>query len=77
PDIILLDLLMPGEDGASVAAQIRMDEQGKNLPIIFLTGTITKEEAMEQQEIIKGTLFLAKPVSLKELMLTIERCLHK
>ncbi len=37
PDVILLDIDLPGLDGHGVAAKIRQDEWGKSARIIFLT----------------------------------------
>src|SRR5436189_4604839 len=37
PDVVLLDVMMPGLDGWGVAEQLLDDEQTKSIPIIFLT----------------------------------------
>jgi DNA-binding response OmpR family regulator len=37
PDAILLDVMMPGLDGWSVAERLLTDEQTKSIPILFLT----------------------------------------
>ena len=73
PDLILLDVVMPDIDGSVVAGQLKSDKETENIPIIFLTGTITPDEAKEQQEGNGGRLYLAKPVVLKELMQCIEK----
>lgn len=44
PDIVLLDLQMPGMNGDEVLAQIRGEDWGKKIPVIILTNT-GKEEA--------------------------------
>ena len=44
PDIILLDLQMPGMNGDEALAQIRSEVWGKKIPVIILTNT-GKEEA--------------------------------
>jgi CheY-like chemotaxis protein len=38
PQLVLLDLLMPGMDGAEVLQQLRIDERTKTIPVIALTG---------------------------------------
>jgi len=73
PDLILLDVVMPDIDGSIVAGQLKNDKETEYIPIIFLTGTITPDEAKEQQEGNGGQLYLAKPVVLKELMQCIEK----
>ena len=45
PDLILLDVMMPGTDGGEVAAQIEGDPDLQRTPIIFLTALVTKAEA--------------------------------
>ena len=37
PDIILLDIMMPGMDGWDVCAKIKANKQTEDIPIIFLT----------------------------------------
>ncbi len=37
PDLILLDIMMPGMSGWDVAARIKQNERWRNVPIVFLT----------------------------------------
>src|SRR5437660_9816385 len=60
PDVILLDIMMPGKDGGEVAARIHADPKLKNTPIIFLTALATRAEAKSGLN-IQGHRFLAKP----------------
>jgi len=76
PDIILLDVLLPEVGGFSIAVQMKNDEKTKNVPIVFLTGTITPEEAVHQQG-VWGEHFFAKPVKMKELIEHIEEKTQK
>jgi CheY-like chemotaxis protein len=68
PDVILLDVIMPAMDGGDVAAQIRNDRHLKGTPIIFLTATVSQSEAGDGGLNSGGDLFLAKPVSLENLI---------
>jgi len=68
PDLILLDVIMPAIDGGDVAAQIRNDRHLKGTPIVFLTATVSQREAGEAGLNSGGALFLAKPVSLENLI---------
>jgi CheY-like chemotaxis protein len=38
PQVVLLDLLMPGMDGGEVLQQLRLDDRTKTVPVIALTG---------------------------------------
>ena len=43
PDLILMDVVMPGMSGADVAANLRKDPALKTIPLVFLTGTVQGE----------------------------------
>lgn len=73
PDVILLDVIMPKLEGPDVAFLIHEDERLKKIPIIFLTSTVTEEEVEEQNGIIGGHPFVAKPSSLARLVEAIEK----
>jgi len=78
PDLILLDLLMAGMEGSEVASRIRTDATIKNIPIVFLTASITKEKSSSGDEKdIGGHTFMAKPVSAGELINCIESNLKR
>lgn len=63
PDLILLDIIMPGMDGFEVARRIRQLEQaGEWTPIIFLTAR-TGDEDLEKGISVGGDDYLIKPVS--------------
>jgi CheY-like chemotaxis protein len=67
PDLVLMDVMMPGMDGGRLAEQFKVSEPLKNVPIIFLTAAVKREEVRARQGQIGGLPFLAKPVDLKEL----------
>ena len=71
PDLIFLDVVMSGQDGAEIAAQIRSDSELQNTPIIFLTALVTRPEANAGLH-IDGHPFLAKPINIQELIKAIE-----
>jgi CheY-like chemotaxis protein len=74
PDLILLDVSMPGTDGGEVAARIQSDLTLHRTPIVFLTGLVTKAEARSGLR-IQGHSFLAKPISFSDLIAGIEASL--
>lgn len=67
PDVVLLDVLMPGMNGGQVAAQISAEPELARVPIVFLTGIVDKAEAGPRGHTSGGRRVLAKPVSLAEL----------
>jgi CheY-like chemotaxis protein len=44
PDLILLDVMMPGMDGPAVFAQLKADPQTKNIPVVFITARTQEAE---------------------------------
>ncbi|PIU42483.1 MAG: response regulator [Candidatus Omnitrophica bacterium CG07_land_8_20_14_0_80_42_15] len=77
PDLILLDVMMPGTDGPYVASLIKKDITLKNIPIVFLTAAVTTEETRSRDGVIGGYPFMAKPISIKELLRFIENNLKE
>jgi CheY-like chemotaxis protein len=73
PDLILLDLIMPDMGGGELSGQLESDEETKNIPIVFLTAIMTKEEAEARGGIISGHQVIAKPITTEQLIDFIER----
>ena len=75
PDLILLDILMPGMDGGETAQLLLENPKTKDIPIIFLTCVISEREERECLGKIGGRLFVAKPLDMKRLLAAIEKAL--
>ena len=73
PDLILLDVIMPDADGGEVAAQLKSHPKLKNVPIVFLTAAVSKQELSGPSGVIGGRVFVAKPVNKQDLLRVIER----
>lgn len=70
PDVVLLDLLMPGIDGYETLRRLRTMPEGKKLPIIVVTAV--QEEGLEERVAqAGGDACLRKPVDLVALSATI------
>lgn len=67
PDIIILDLVMPGMDGYEVCRRLKADPQSAEVPIIFLSGLISAQEKVKAFE-AGGVDYLVKPCSTVELL---------
>jgi DNA-binding response OmpR family regulator len=77
PDLILLDVMMPGLDGGDVASQIKEDSRLNKIPIVFLSAIVTKDETDPTGSEIGGRTFLAKPVKFDDLITCLEKHLGK
>ena len=63
PDIIILDIMMPGMDGYQAAKEIKAQANGKWTPIIFLSALVKGEEQAKGLD-AGGDDYLTKPVDL-------------
>jgi CheY-like chemotaxis protein len=77
PDLILLDVMMPDMDGTEVFEHLKDDEICKNIPVVFLTAIVTKREVVAKGSNIGGHPFIAKPVTLGNLISSIEQNIVK
>lgn len=75
PDMVLLDVDMPGKDGGEVAREIQADATLCRTPILFFTSLVSTDEAGQRESVRGGMRFLAKPVNPKILVETIDRLL--
>jgi len=75
PDLMIVDVIMPGMDGGEVAARLRKDPLLRNTPVIFLTGIVSIEETGGHELVRGGETFLAKPVDTEALIECIEKTL--
>ena len=75
PDLIILDINMPGIDGGEIAQTLQEYKITNGIPIIFLTALLKKEEIEDQAGKIGAHTYIAKPASPKELIEKIESTL--
>jgi DNA-binding response OmpR family regulator len=76
PDLILLDVMLPGIGGFEVLQAIRDDPQTAGLKVIMLTSKNREEDL--QRGFSMGVLeYISKPFKLGELMMRINRALEK
>ncbi len=74
PDLILLDIEMPGMDGIEACKFIKSLSFGKQIPIIFISGTLDPLARYRCLE-AGGSAFFAKPFDIEELIEQVEKCL--
>jgi putative two-component system response regulator len=73
PQLILLDVLMPEMDGGELAASFKAHSKLKDVPIVFLTSKLTKEEVAMCAGKVGGYPFQAKPIVLTEVAECLKR----
>jgi DNA-binding response OmpR family regulator len=76
PDLILLDIRMPGMDGFQVCEQIRKDPETATTPIIFITARMTPEDKSRAHR-LGGNDYLMKPFQASELLSHIDASLQQ
>jgi DNA-binding response OmpR family regulator len=76
PDLILLDVMLPGLDGWEVAAKLREMPETRDIPIVFLTARSAAPDEVRGHE-VGGLGFIAKPFDPAELSQTVTATLRR
>ena len=63
PDLILLDIMMPGMDGYEVCAELQANPDTRDIPVIFLTA-LTKDNDEEKGLTLGAVEYITKPYNL-------------
>lgn len=71
PDLILLDIVMPGIGGYEVCEQLKADDKFKGIPIIFISA-LTEQLDKVKAFAIGGVDYLTKPFEMEELHARVE-----
>ncbi len=72
PDLILLDVFLPGISGPEIAEQLKSAKETCHIPIVFLTAVATEQETEEKGNLIGGQYVVAKPVQTDRLLQVID-----
>ncbi|MBX3328627.1 MAG: sigma-54-dependent Fis family transcriptional regulator [Nitrospira sp.] len=73
PDLVLLDIVLPGTDGLAVLQMLRTER--KSTPVIMLTGTKSVKTAVDAMK-LGAADYLSKPFDVDELRIIIDRVLN-
>jgi DNA-binding response OmpR family regulator len=76
PDLIVLDLMMPGLDGFEVCRRVRTDPRFSSIPVILLTAK-GQESDSERGLAVGATEFMSKPYSPSELLRRVREILSE
>ena len=61
PELVLLDVMMPGADGPDIAARIRKERSLAGTQVVFMTSLVSEEE-VHKHSTIGGHPFISKPI---------------
>ena len=76
PDLILLDLMMPGMNGYDVIKQLRAKEETQQLPIIVISALNSNEDVVKGYD-LGANDFLTKPIIMNRLHTSVITQLNK
>lgn len=76
PDLILLDIMLPGMDGYELCQMIRQNPDWKGIKIIFLTA-LGREADMAKGMALDADAYITKPFSNKEVVEKVRNLLQK
>ena len=72
PDLIILDIMMPGLDGWEVARTLKNQEQTKHIPIVMLTVRVSDDSVERSFTYANADGHLGKPISNEKMLNTIK-----
>jgi CheY-like chemotaxis protein len=75
PDLILMDMMMPGMSGRETTQKIRSDPKTRDLKIIFLTVARFSESGMKNLKELKVVDYITKPFENEDLLARIKKTL--
>ncbi len=76
PDLLLLDIMLPGEDGLSVLKRLRSDQDTKELPVILVTAKDSEIDTVRGLD-LGADDYITKPFGVMELMSRIKAIMRR
>ena len=76
PDLILLDIMLPGEDGLSILRRLRASERTKRIPIIMVTAKTTELDKVRGLD-MGADDYITKPFGIMELVSRVKALLRR
>jgi DNA-binding response OmpR family regulator len=76
PSLVLLDVMMPGVDGWSVAEELRADDRTRDIPVVFLSARAASEDRLHAQQ-LGAVGYVVKPFDPLELAGTVREVLER
>jgi DNA-binding response OmpR family regulator len=76
PDLVILDVIMPGMDGYTVCREMRLDSRLADVPVLFLTAKVKDEDKITGFK-AGADDYLSKPFNIDELILRVRAILRR
>jgi CheY-like chemotaxis protein len=76
PSLVLLDVMMPSVDGWTVAEQLAIDEETRDIPVVFLSARAAEEDRLRAQE-LGAVGYVIKPFDPIELARVVRHVLER
>jgi len=73
PDLVLMDILLPGMDGCEVCRQLKSDKALRHIPVLLITASILEENIGERMQSSGADDYLIKPFEPEILLKKIKR----
>lgn len=70
PDLVLLDLKLPGKDGRAVLGEMKSDPDLRNIPIVIFSTSKAPEDVQRSYE-LGANCYISKPGNLREFVSTV------
>ena len=72
PDLCLLDVQLPRKNGLEVAWEIRRSNEGRDVPLVFMSAVLTNSAITESERTrFQAEEFLVKPFTMRQLLKTV------
>jgi CheY-like chemotaxis protein len=75
PDLVLLDLNLPGRDGREVLSEIKSDPELTHIPVVVLTTSAAEEDVLRSYQ-LHANAYVTKPVDLDSFIAAIRQIDH-
>jgi CheY-like chemotaxis protein len=75
PDLVLLDLNLPGRDGREVLSEIKSDDALRHIPVVVLTTSAAEDDVRRSYQ-LHANAFVTKPVDLDGFIAAIRQIDH-
>ncbi len=77
PNLVILDMIMPGKDGAQICQEMKSDATTRHIPVILSTGQMLKEGDFSQEGLAEADGYLIKPFEIEDLLNKIQNLLSR